>query len=50
MLRTLGKTIVAVLLVAAAAAVLLVSPVARPAVALLPSFAAAAPALMLGTC
>ena len=47
MLKTLGQTIVAILLVAAAAAVLLVSPIARPAVTLLPSFAAAVPALLL---
>ena len=47
MLKTLGQTIVAVLLVAAAAAVLLISPIARPAVALLPSFVAAVPAFVL---
>jgi hypothetical protein len=50
MLRTLGKAVVAVLLVAAAAAVLLISPLARPAVALLPSFVAAVPALVLASC
>lgn len=47
MLRTLGQAIVAILLVAAAAAVLVVSPIARPAVGLLPSFVAALPALVL---
>lgn len=50
MLRTIGKTLVAVLLVVAAAAVLAASPLARPAVALLPSFVAAFPALVLASC
>ena len=47
MLKTFGRAIVAILLIAAAAAVLVVSPLARPAVALLPSFVAAVPALVL---
>ena len=50
MLKTLGQVIVAVLLVVAAAAVLMVSPLARPAVALLPSFLVALPALVLTAC
>lgn len=50
MIKTLGRVLVAILLVAAAAAVLLVSPIARPAVALLPSFAVALPALILTAC
>ena len=50
MLRTVGRAIVAVLLLVTALAVLLASPVARVAAAWLPSFVAAAPALLLATC
>lgn len=50
MLKVLGQTIVALLLVAAAAAVLVASPLARPVVALLPSFLVALPAVVLTAC
>lgn len=50
MIKTLGRALVALLLVAAAAAVLLISPLARPAVGLLPSVAVALPALILTAC
>jgi hypothetical protein len=50
MLRNLVNAVAAVLLVATAVAVLVVSPLARPAVALLPSFATALPAMLLASC
>lgn len=50
MLRKIGQVLVAVLFVAAAVAVLVASPLARPAVGMLPSFAAMLPALILASC
>lgn len=49
MLRNLVNAAAAVLLVAAALAVLVASPLARPAVALLPSFLLIMPALLLAS-